>query len=108
VEIFEIVKTVLDLGVAGLLLIGLIVLWRQNLKERKDHAEDLRTLGTRLDALSDARHKEILDLVTKYTELLGKVEHQLELQTSAVTSAVATIQAAASRSQPSLRRGGPG
>jgi hypothetical protein len=101
VEIFELVKVALDLGLAGLILLGLIVLWHQNLKERKEHQGELQVLGQRLDALSDARHKEILDLVTKYTELTGRVVHQLELQTGAITAL------RQSRTLPGSRRGGP-
>ena len=80
-ETIDYIKGILDLGITGLLLYFLTVVWKDMKEKEKNHSEDIIKKD---DAISDASDK-LLDAFNRNTEtnvqLKGIIDNQTNLTT---------------------------
>ncbi len=71
-DALEVARTIAEVGVAGVLAIGCVVIWKTWRAERQEHRAIIDDLAEKLQAASEARHTEIIELIRSYEQRMAE------------------------------------
>lgn len=77
-DYLELAKTLAEIGVAGVLATGLIVVWKTWRAERKEHRALIDDLADKLQKASQERHQEIIELIRSYERFMAESNQQFQ------------------------------